>query len=147
MQLGINLNLVISFVVRGVLGMAEKRKGGFARLAAFILGGAIGAIGGLLFAPRSGKETRERFKERAEEMVEEGRKSYEEQRGRVLELASEKGQELKGRIEEARERLAAGVESASKAVRERIEQVGGKAEETAEKTEEKSEKETEEKTE
>ena len=44
----------------------KKAKTGFY---AFLLGGTIGAIVGLLFAPRSGEETRRLIKDESEEMM------------------------------------------------------------------------------
>lgn len=100
--------------------MADKGKGGIARLFTFVIGGIVGAVGGLLLAPRPGKENREWLKERAEELMEEGFDKYGDQIDRVRDMASERGMEMMGRIEEARERLVTGVESASEAMRERI---------------------------
>ena len=64
-------------------------------LAAFILGGIIGAAIGILYAPRSGKETRHNIRRMGEEIVdtvsdlsddmkETGRKLYEEGREKVM---------------------------------------------------------------
>jgi len=57
---------------------------------AFILGGVIGAILGILFAPRSGKETREKLgilfedlSEKAENILEEGKEKAEEMKEKV----------------------------------------------------------------
>lgn len=71
--------------------MCDKRD----TLAAFILGGIIGAALGILYAPRSGRETRYNIKRMSEdiadsvgdlgdEMKETGRKIYEEGREKVM---------------------------------------------------------------
>lgn len=98
--------------------MAKKRSR--VKTLTFIVGGVLGAIGGLLLAPRPGKETREQLKQRAEEMMEDCRERYGDQCGRVRGMATEHGEGIKGRIEEAREKLMAGVESATQAVKEKI---------------------------
>lgn len=118
--------------------MQRERGGGFTKLLAFIVGGAIGAIGGLLFAPRSGQETRERIKERADEMMEEGREQYEMQRSRMGEMAQEQGQVIRGRIEEARGRLVKGVDTAAETMREKIDTGAEKAEEAVDTAEAKA---------
>jgi len=46
----------------------SKRSGG--RFSAFLFGGLLGMITGLAFAPRSGSETRERWKEKGEDLKE-----------------------------------------------------------------------------
>ena len=71
--------------------MCDKRD----TLVAFVLGGIIGAALGILYAPRSGKETRYNIKRMgediadsvgdiSEDMKETGRKLYEEGREKVM---------------------------------------------------------------
>jgi gas vesicle protein len=62
--------------------MSDRKNG--ARLAAFLLGGAIFAGLGLLMAPQSGKETRKKVKRffddvcgKAEELMDDGREKIE----------------------------------------------------------------------
>jgi len=55
--------------------MYDYRRGGSV-LGAFLLGGLIGAILGLLFAPRSGKETREMIADKAEDYWGQGVEVY-----------------------------------------------------------------------
>jgi gas vesicle protein len=73
-------------------GMSDNKKN---TLWAFILGGLIGAIVGVLYAPKSGKETRQNIKKLGEEIAdtvsdltedftETGRKVYGEGKERVL---------------------------------------------------------------
>lgn len=60
---------------------------------AFLLGGAIGACIGLLFAPQSGKETRKKIKiffddigEKTGELIEEGKEKVEEINEKIEEV-------------------------------------------------------------
>jgi YtxH-like protein len=59
------------------------------RLATFVLGGLAGALAGILFAPRSGKELRGSIASRAGEARERGRETYFEAQERVQERFSE----------------------------------------------------------
>ena len=92
-------------------------------LGTFLLGGLIGAAAGLLFAPRSGRETREYLSEkgmeywdRADEFYEVGREraaeAYEVGRERAIEMyeiglekAAATGDQVRTKIDAARERL------------------------------------------
>jgi gas vesicle protein len=49
-----------------------------------IVGGMIGAAAGILFAPKSGSETREHIRNSAEEILEKTKKQYEEAREKIL---------------------------------------------------------------
>jgi gas vesicle protein len=66
-------------------------------LCAFILGGLIGAALGVLYAPKSGKETRrdikrfsedvaDKVKDLGEDFTEKGRKVYEERKDKINEV-------------------------------------------------------------
>ncbi|HDP70117.1 MAG TPA: YtxH domain-containing protein [Actinobacteria bacterium] len=90
--------------------MAEKKGGFFRSLFSFILGGVTGAIGGLLLAPRSGKETRERLKIKGEELIESGKKSV---------LSG--GEDLKSKVEDATKKLKEKVGEVTEAVKEKAE--------------------------
>lgn len=92
-------------------------------LGTFLLGGIIGAAAGLLFAPRTGRETREylsdkavEYWDRADEFYEVGRERaadvYEVGRERALEMyeiglerAASTGDQVRTKIDAARERL------------------------------------------
>jgi gas vesicle protein len=65
--------------------MSEEKGSAPAILLAFVLGGIVGAGLALLFAPLSGRETRERIKDLAEEMKEKAEGAIEEIRDKVKE--------------------------------------------------------------
>jgi gas vesicle protein len=97
----------------------DYRRGGNL-LGAFLLGGVIGAVLGLLFAPRSGRETREMISERAQDYWGEGVELYETGRTKVTDMyhsgaetVSEKSEELRAKIDDARDRLKEQVEKTS----------------------------------
>lgn len=59
------------------------------RLRTFLLGGAVGALAGVLLAPRSGQEVRTNIANRAGEARERGRETYFETQERLQERLSE----------------------------------------------------------
>lgn len=99
------------------------------RLITLVIGGIAGAIGGLLFAPRTGKETREQIKSKIDETMEGGLEKYGDQSSKLLEMASERGQVLRVKIEEAREQMVNSVDDVADKVREKM---GAGAEKTEE---------------
>jgi hypothetical protein len=76
--------------------MLDKQK-----LRAFVLGGLAGALAGVLFAPKSGKEFRGSVASRAGETRERSRETYFEAQERVQERISE-ARERSPRLEETR---------------------------------------------
>lgn len=80
----------------------------------FLVGMGIGAAVGLLFAPRSGRETREYLRERAEEGKEYvSKKAHELRKG--AEEYVEKGKEA---VAQQKETVAAAVEAGKQAYRQ-----------------------------
>jgi gas vesicle protein len=84
--------------------------GGLLRLT---FGALIGAAVALLYAPRSGDETRERIRKRADELMDEGKEKVTSQKERALELitrgkekTSKSVDELKEKIQSAKERVS-----------------------------------------
>ncbi len=63
--------------------MAERDSGAGLVLLSFIVGGMVGGILGILFAPKSGKETREDIAEAASEMKKEAQKFAKDAKERV----------------------------------------------------------------
>ena len=91
----------------------------------FLLGGAIGAVLGILYAPRPGAETRAAVSDKVSEYWGEGREMYETGRTRVVEfvdqarpVVAEKADVAKHKIDDARERLAATVAKSAAATRD-----------------------------
>jgi len=80
---------------------SNRTEYGFAALAlAFVTGGLIGATLGLLFAPRTGVEARERLKEQAEDARGKLRGTVETVREK-----KEKLSEIRGKVQESVEQI------------------------------------------
>ncbi len=92
---------------------SNRTEYGFAALAlAFVTGGLLGAAVGLLFAPRTGVETRERIKERAEG----AREKLKETSETVRERAEEMAETGKGKLSEVRGKFQESVEKVKEKV-------------------------------
>jgi gas vesicle protein len=112
--------------------MSDDRDSGAAVLLSFLLGGITGAALALLYAPRSGRETREilgeRLREGAErgrelkdQAVEKGRALKEQAMGKgraILDDASEYMEKQRDALEERKDRFTAAVEAGRQAYRE-----------------------------
>jgi gas vesicle protein len=88
---------------------------------AFLVGGLTGAALATLYAPRSGRETRELLGDRIREGADRGREAGEKVVGRGRELVDEAGgyvDKQKGQISKQRDRLAAAVEAGRQAFQE-----------------------------
>lgn len=88
---------------------------------AFLVGGITGAALATLYAPRSGRETRDLLGERLREGAERGRQARDRAVSRGREFVDEAGQYVdkqKGEIGRQRDRLAAAVEAGRQAFHE-----------------------------
>ncbi len=97
------------------------------RFSVFLTGGLVGLAVGVLFAPRPGQETRDELRKRADDLIDQGRGSYEVQRERVLEAvdvgretALERTENLKVKINETKDKLKAQVDAAAESAREKM---------------------------
>jgi len=104
----------------------DYRRGG-SILGSFLLGGLIGAVLGLLFAPRSGAESREIIAEKANEYWGEAGEMYttgKEKVGEVVtttkDVAAEKSEALRVKIDEARGRLQETVAKSAEAAKGKV---------------------------
>ena len=75
-----------------------------------IIGGLIGAALGILYAPRSGKETREEISHTAEELLNKTKTQYEEICKRIEKLADQEKELLVEKKEKIKKALEAGAE-------------------------------------
>lgn len=126
---------------------------GIAGITGFLVGAGIGAILGILYAPRPGVETRAMVSDKVDDVCDEGQELYNRGVDRVMqvyttatdradEIASNvrpyvtgKNDELRDKIDEARERIAAQVNknaaAAQDAINEKIPEAANKASEVA----------------
>jgi len=106
--------------------MSDDRNGASGVILSFLLGGLAGAALAILFAPRSGKETREMLGERVRDGVERGREFREKAATRGREMLDDAGEYIekqKETIEKRRDRLAAAVEAGRQAYRDEKEKM------------------------
>ncbi len=89
---------------------------------AFMLGAMVGAVLGLLFAPRSGKESRDYLSDKAQEYWGEGKDMYESGRARVVDMyesgkdyAGQAAEQVQAKIDAARTKLRKEGEGAAEA--------------------------------
>ncbi len=97
------------------------------RFLAFLTGGLSGLALGILFAPRRGRETRDQLRKKADDLIEQGRGSYETQKERMLdavdvgrEAALGRTEELKAKINQTKDKLKAQVDAVAESAREKI---------------------------
>ena len=55
----------------------------------FLIGGVLGALAGILFAPKSGKELRSDIEEKGSEVIKDGKEIYSDASARVKEIIEE----------------------------------------------------------
>ena len=106
--------------------MSDDRGSGSAVILSFLLGGLTGAALAILFAPRSGEETREMLGGKIREGAERGRKIRDRAaaRGReILDDASEYVDTQREALEKRRDRLAAAVDAGRQAFRDEKEKM------------------------
>ncbi|MCA9789250.1 MAG: YtxH domain-containing protein [Cyanobacteria bacterium HKST-UBA06] len=84
-------------------------------LGGFILGGAIGALIGLLFAPRPGRETRQIIRDEFNNQLDGARGELEDRASEVCSTVREKADEIRNRAHEIADDLErAGIEAIDK---------------------------------
>jgi gas vesicle protein len=102
--------------------MADDRGGNASGvILSFLLGGLAGAALATLFAPRSGRETREMLGERFRETAERGREIREKVAARSREVVDDASDYLKTAkedVERRKDRLASAIEAGRQAYRE-----------------------------
>ncbi len=106
--------------------MASDDRGTSGILLSFMLGALSGAALAILFAPRSGRETREMLGEKLRETADRGRKLGEQAIEKGREIAEDAGgyvDRQREALERRRDRLAAAVEAGRQAYREEKEKL------------------------
>jgi gas vesicle protein len=99
----------------------DRGTGASGIILSFILGGLAGAALAVLFAPRSGEETREMLDEKLRESAERGRKLRDRAVAKGREAIDDAGDYLdkqRDTLEKRRDRLTAAVEAGRQAYRE-----------------------------
>lgn len=79
-----------------------------------VVGGLVGAVLGILYAPKSGKETRQDISTSKDEMLEKARMQYEDACKRMDEFAARK----KEMYAEKKERLKRAIDAGAEAMKE-----------------------------
>jgi gas vesicle protein len=105
------------------MGNKENEESRF--LQGFLIGGILGVLAGLLFAPKPGKELRSEIKQKGEEALDEAKHLYSETRTKanaILEDARRRAEELK---KEASRHLAEARQKAKEILRRQEEKVVG----------------------
>ena len=78
--------------------MAEDEKGCWNFLTGFVIGGVLGVLAGIFFAPKSGKEQRSDLKEKGNEVLKDGKEIYADASTKAREIiveAKHQAEELK----------------------------------------------------
>ncbi len=104
----------------------DRGAGASGVILSFIMGALSGAALAVLFAPRSGEETRELLEDKLKESAERGKRLRERavEKGReVLEDATDYLDKQRDSLEKRRDRLAAAVEAGRQAYREEKEKM------------------------
>ncbi len=75
------------------------------------IGALIGVIGGILYAPKSGRETRDDIRRSAEELLERAKEQYERAVERAESLASREKRSFVEKTERLKKAIEAGVDA------------------------------------
>jgi gas vesicle protein len=97
-----------------------------------LIGGTIGAIAALLFAPKSGKELRGDIRRKSEEAVEGSKRLYNDARTRASAIITEAVEKAQALREEASEQLATARQKAEELLTtagQKVEELGDSAKE------------------
>ena len=89
----------------------EKPQGHF--FMAFLIGSILGALAGIFFAPKSGKELRSDIKEKGSEVLKDGKEIYADASTKakeIIEEAKHQAKELKKEAEGTAEKIAGEVQ-------------------------------------
>ena len=89
----------------------ENRDDYAAKLAWFLTGAVIGASVAILFAPKSGKETRQEIREGAEELLEKAKGQYEEASSKIEKLVGLQKEALHLKKEKLKKAVECGVDA------------------------------------
>lgn len=99
----------------------SNESGGFKFLKGVIIGGAIGAALGMLFAPKSGKETREKLMKEADRLKDELEKYADDFSDKANEMRADIEQKLK----EVKSKIEETADGFKEKIREKEEQMNG----------------------
>jgi gas vesicle protein len=77
----------------------------------FLIGGLIGAALGILYAPKSGKDTREEICRTTQDLLEKAKAQYEDTRRKIEDLASREKEVLAENKKKLKKAVEAGVDA------------------------------------
>jgi gas vesicle protein len=98
---------------KGEFNMAEHEKPQCDFFMGLLIGGALGALAGILFAPKSGKELRSDIKGRGSEVLKDGKEIYDDASTKAKEIIEEvkhQAKELKKEAEGTAEKIVGEVQ-------------------------------------
>jgi gas vesicle protein len=104
-------NLVIRIEDKKLTGKGGNNMASDDIIKGFIIGGLIGAGLGILYAPKSGKETREQIRNSAREALETAKTQYEEAYKKIEELTTHNKEVIADKKERLKKALNAGLET------------------------------------
>jgi len=89
--------------------MAEQKTGQYHLFIGLLIGGALGALAGLFFAPKSGKELRSDIKKKGNRVLKDAKEIYADAGAKTKEIIKEarhQAKELKKEVEDTGEKIA-----------------------------------------